>query len=387
MALLQEHEKDVRDVARPFVNQELIPLERKVENLDAEVWQRLARQAAELGFTGLGFPAEYGGVEASLTTICTVMREFGRTSHSFINRLLLAVDRTLVFGNEEQKRRWLEPALRGDCVTAFALSEPQGGSDAANLKTRAVRKSDGWVLNGQKVFTTLAPIADVVVTVVTTGQRSDGRQEVSLFLVPTDAPGFSCGGDNDKVGYRGVPQSDTFFDDCEIGDDALLGDVGGGWQMVNTWTDSVRVVQAAFCLGSAERCLDMAIDYANERVTFSAALATRQAIQWMLADSAVEWSSVLRLTRHAAELADEGKPFAFEAAMAKVAAGDMAGRVIDRAMQIFGGYGYMREYPFDLLQRDVRLVRIGGGSSEMMRLMISRDLLRGRKRLSRESFA
>jgi alkylation response protein AidB-like acyl-CoA dehydrogenase len=383
MTALSSDAKAFAEVARAFVEEDLIPLERQVEDgLPDDVWKRLVRRASELGFTGLGFPAEYGGVEAGVTVLCAVMREFGRTSHSFFERLLLSVDRTLVYGSDEQKRRWLAPAIRGDLVTAFALSEPQSGSDARNLKTRAERRGDNWVISGHKVFTTLAPIADVVVTVAMSGLDEKGRPEISVFLVPTDTPGFSCGGLNDKAGYRGVPQSDTFFDGCMVGPEALLGRVGQGWEIVGSWTGAVRLVQAAICIGSAERCLDLAIPYANERTTFGQPLASRQAIQWMLADSAIDRAAAIQLTVHAARLADEGQPYAFEASCAKVFATEMAPRVIDRAQQIFGGYGYMRDYPFDMLQRDVRLARIGGGSTEMMRILIARDLLAGRRQTS-----
>lgn len=366
----------LQEMARRFVEERLIPHERDVESgLDEAIWQDLIAESAALGLTGLRFPAEYGGGGAGLMATAVVMREFGRTSHSFITRLLLSIDTSLMFGTEEQKDRWLRPALRGELTTAFALTETESGSDAATLKTRARRSDGGWLLSGRKVFTTLARVSDLLIVVARTGDGDDHRS-LSVFAVPTGSEGVTLGAENDKVGYRGVPQSDVFLDDCYVGEDALIGCEGQGWSIVTAWTDSERLMQAAWCLGSAERALELAIGYARERVTFGAPLATRQAIQWMIADSGAQLTAIRALVSDVARRADSGLEIRASAASAKLVAAEAAGQIIDRCLQIHGGAGYMRDLPFDMLWRDVRLARIGGGTSEVMRMLISRALLR-----------
>ncbi|MGB8361511.1 MAG: acyl-CoA dehydrogenase family protein, partial [Acidimicrobiia bacterium] len=353
---------DLQAMARRFVEERLIPHEREVESgLEESVWRDLIAESATLGLTGLRFPAEYGGGGAGLMATAVVMREFGRTSHSFITRLLLSVDTSLMFGTEEQKERWLRPALAGELTTAFALTETESGSDAATLKTMGVRSDGGWVLSGRKVFTTLARVSDLLVVVARTGEGEDHRS-LSVFAVPTDSDGVTLGAENDKVGYRGVPQSDVFLDECFVPDDSLIGDEGQGWDIVTAWTDSERLMQAAWCLGSAERALELAVGYAKERKTFGAPLATRQAIQWMIADSGAQLTAIRALVSDVARRADRGLDIRTEAASAKLIAAEVSGQVIDRCLQIHGGSGYMRDLPFDMLWRDVRLARIGGGT-------------------------
>lgn len=367
----------LRQTARTFVERRLMPLEGRIEDgLDDETWRGLANECASLGLTGLPFPVEYGGGGGGMLAQATVMREFGRTTHSFISRLLMAPDPTLIFGTPEQKERYLRPACEGQLICAFGLTESESGSDAANVSTTARLENGQWVINGSKVFTTRASIADVVITIATTGPGKDGRKELSAFIVPTDSPGFSCGKNNNKVGERAVPQSDTYFDDCRIPEDHILGKVGEGWRITTSWTSIDRMDQAAYCLGSAERCLELAIAHANNRVTFGKRLSENQAIQWMIADSSIECAIAAEMLSRAARDHDAGLDVTLRAAAAKLFSAEAAGRVIDRAQQIHGGLGYMRDLPFDLLGRDVRLGRIGGGTAEMMRLIIARDAVR-----------
>lgn len=378
-----EELRSLREVARRYVDECLVPLERAVEEgLDEEVWQDLTRQCYELGLRGLWFPSEYGGGDGGALEACVVLREFGRTSHSFLERLLFSVDASLHAGTPEQCERWLRPAIRGDIVCAFGLTESEAGSDAAAVRTTATRVEGGWVINGQKVFTTLASISAVVTVIAATGATDQRRPELTAFLVPTDSDGFRCGSENDKVGFRGVPQSAIFLDDCFVPDEAVLGGVGEGWKVVTGWANQERLMQAAWCLGAAERSLDLAIDYANQRVTFGKPLGQRQAIQWMVADSVVECLAIHQMVGETARLIDAGGDPQVRSAAVKLLSAERSARVIDRAQQVFGGMGYMRDLPFDQLLRDVRLARIGGGSSEMMRLIISRDALRNQRATS-----
>lgn len=379
MAMTSEELRAIQEMCRAFVEDELIPLERLVDEkgLPEEEWERLTKVVVDLGLRGLRFPEHLGGAGGGVVATAVMMREFGRTAHSFLERLLLSVDTSLLSGSAAQQDAFLRPAIEGKTIMAFALSEPHSGSDAATVATTATRTDEGWVLDGRKVFATLAPIADVITVIARTGDREEGRNGLSAFIVTRGTPGLLLGPENDKVGYRGVPQSDVILDQCVVPHENIIGEPGDGWRITTTWTASERVMQAAWCLGSAERCLQLAADYAPRRETFGKPLSDRQAIQWMLADSALSCTAARALVTAAAEAADEGKDVAFDGACAKLFAGEMAGRVIDACQQIFGGQGYMRDYPFDMLSRDVRLSRIGGGTSEMMRMIISRSVLKG----------
>ncbi|HID89069.1 MAG TPA: acyl-CoA dehydrogenase, partial [Anaerolineae bacterium] len=280
-----------------------------------------------------------------------------------------------LFGTEEQKRKYLVPLARGEKVGAFGLTEPQAGSDAGATRTRAVRDGDHWVINGQKCFITNGSIADVVVITAKTDPEK-GTRGISAFIVEKGTPGFRPGRDEKKMGLKGSVTSELFFEDCRIPAENLLGRENEGFKQFLQTLDAGRVAISAMALGLAQGAYERALAYAKERVQFGQPIANFQAIQWMLADSATEIEAARLMVYRAAWLREQGSRFTKEAAMAKLFTTEMSERVCRRAIQIHGGYGYIREYEVERMYRDQRLCAIGEGTNEIQRLVIARHILR-----------
>ena len=374
---LTEEQEMIRKMVRDFAEKEIAPVAGEMDEKGEFPWE-IIRKMAPLGFLGLPIPEEYGGAGVDNVSFAIAMEEIARASGSIAITLdahvSLACEAILRFGSEEQKRKYLAPLARGEKLGAFALTEPEAGSDAAAIKTRAVVSGDEWVLNGQKVFITNGSIADVVVVAAVT-DPTKGHRGISNFIVEKGTPGFRPGRDEEKMGLKGSVTSQLFFEDCRVPKENLLGKEGEGFKQFLIVLDAGRIAIGAMAVGLAQAALDASIAYAKERVQFGQPIAKFQAIQWMIADMATQLDAARLLVYRAAWLKDRGVRFTREAAMAKLFASEIAERACHAAIQIHGGYGYTKDYPLERFYRDVRLCEIGEGTSEIQRLVIARQVL------------
>ena len=375
---LTDEQQMIRKMARDFAEKEIVPVAKETDAEGKFPWE-IIRKMAALGFLGLPFPEEYGGAGADNVSLAIVMEEIARVCGSTAITLdahtSLCSEPIYLFGTEAQKRKYLPKLCNGEWIGAFGLTEPGAGSDAGATKTRAVRDGNEWVINGQKCFITNGSIADVVIiTAVTDPGR--GTRGISSFIVEKGTPGFRPGRDEEKMGLKGSITSELFFEDCHIPAENLLGKENEGFKQFLVTLDGGRIAIAAMALGLAQGAFERALAYSKERVQFGQPICNFQAIQWMLADMATEIDAARLLVYRAAWLKDRGLPFTKEAAMAKLFTSEMAERVCYKAIQIHGGYGYMKEYEVERMYRDQRLCAIGEGTSEIQRLVIARQLLR-----------
>jgi alkylation response protein AidB-like acyl-CoA dehydrogenase len=374
-----EEYRMIRRMVREFAEKEIGPRAEEIDETD-QFPDDLFRRMGELGIIGLPFPERYGGSEGDYTSLVIALEEIARVSGSMAITLdaqtSLYCEPIYLFGTEEQKLRYLAPAARGEKIGAFGLTEPQAGSDAGATRTRAVRDGETgeWVINGQKNFITNGSIADFVVVTAKTDPDA-GTRGISAFIVEKGTSGFEAGRDEKKMGLKGSVTSELFFENCRIPAENLLGTENKGFKQFLTTLDAGRVAIAAMAVGLAQGALERAVAYAKEREQFGQPIASFQAIQWMIADMATEIEAARLLVYRAARLRQEGVCFTKEAAMAKLFATDMSERVCYRAIQIHGGYGYMREYEVERMYRDQRLCSIGEGTNQIQRLVISRQIL------------
>ena len=375
---LTEEQQMIRKMARDFAEKEIAPIAKETDAEEKFPWE-IIRKMAALGFLGLPFPEEYGGAGADNVSLAIVMEEIARVCGSTAITLdahtSLCCEPIYLFGSEAQKQKYLPKLCSGEWIGAFGLTEPGAGSDAGATKTRAVRDGDEWVINGQKCFITNGSIADVIViTAMTDPQR--GSRGISSFIIEKGTPGFRLGRDEEKMGLKGSVTSELFFENCRIPAENLLGKENGGFKQFLVTLDAGRIAIAAMALGLAQGAFERALAYSKERVQFGQPICNFQAIQWMLADMATELDAARLLVYRAAWLKDRGVRYTKEAAMAKLYTSEMAERVCYKAVQIHGGYGYMKEYEVERMYRDQRLCAIGEGTSEIQRLVIARQLLR-----------
>jgi acyl-CoA dehydrogenase len=368
----------LRDTIRRFVDRELEPISEKVEEED-RIPDDVVAMMADLGLFGLAIPEEYGGQGLSVLAQCIANEELSRTNACFRTRIGtnngIGSMGILIAGTEEQKRRFLPELASGRMVGAFALSEPNAGSDASRIETTAVRKGDRYVLNGTKQFITNGDIAGVY-TLMAVTDRARGPKGVSAFLVERDAPGFAVGKIEKKMGMRGSHSCELSLDDCTIPASSLLGREGDGFKIAMQVLDKGRLTMAACALGAMEKLIQLSSEYAKTRVTFGEPIANRQAIQWMLVDMAISAYAVRSAVYHAAWKLDQGERVTKEAAMVKVLATEAANKAADAAVQIHGGMGYMKGTAVERFYRDLRLTRIYEGTSEILRLIVAREMLR-----------
>lgn len=336
-------------------------------------------QLAELGLLGLAVPEEYGGSGMDAVSAALAVERIawgdGALALTVASHNSLCTAHILLFGNEEQKRRYLPRLARGEVLGAWCLTEPQAGSDAAALRTRADRRGDRYVLNGTKVFVTQGSVAGVYVVLARTGGEGPGG--ISAFVVERGTPGLRVGKKEDKLGLRASDTAEVVFEDAEVPEENRLGAEGEGYGQAMRVLEGGRIGIGAMAVGIGRAALEAAVAHAKGRVAFGKPIAEFQAVQWMLADSAVELDAAWLLVLRAAWLADQGLPFRKEASMAKLYASEAAHRAADRALQVHGGYGYIRDYPVERYYRDVRLCEIGEGTSEIQRLIVARAVLRG----------
>ncbi len=359
---------------RRFRERELMPLEQeflRAGKLLLATRLALEQKARDLGFWALDVPEEDGGAGLGNLGMCLVAEELYK--HPAMFDFGGSPEPSLYLCNDEQKQRYYFPVIRGERRSCYAFTEPSSGSDLAGIRTTAVPRGTDWVINGRKIFISHVERADFVILFVST-DRQKGAHGITCFLVDKNTPGLEISQPTPTMGDDWEPY-ELAFEDCVVPDANRLGELNGAWRIANHQLTHGRLKIAAYQLGVAQRCLDLAIDWAKQRVTFGKPIAQQQGIQWMLADSEVELQAARLLVYKAAWAADNGNHGRTDAFVAKLYATEMSQRVTDRCLQIFGGLGYSKELPIQSFYRQVRVWRIGHGTSEIHRLMIARDLL------------
>ncbi|PSL52378.1 alkylation response protein AidB-like acyl-CoA dehydrogenase [Saccharothrix carnea] len=381
---LDEEQKEIRDWVRTFVRKEVAPLEPEVlrrerlgqPGLTRDELKELQDKAKAAGFFGVLTPQEYGGMGLGALMTALLEAELGRTFVPF--RFGGYADNILFHGNEEQKQRYLLPTISGERVSCFAITEPGAGSDAKAIRTSARKEGGEWVINGEKTFITQGNEADFVMVFAVTDREKGADGGVTCFLVDRD------------MGWKSEPiptmgqwgPAALVFDNVRVPEENVLGEVGRGFNLAMQWIGQGRYLLPARALGSCERLVEMAIEQAKTRVTFGQPIAEYQAIQWMIADSAVEIEALRWLVLHAAWLVDQGADSRQAQSMAKLYGGIKANEIVDRVLQIHGGMGYTRELPIERWYRELRLLRIYEGTDEIQRRTIARNLLKGHAKVT-----
>ncbi len=379
MALDIETRDQLIETIRRFVTERLRPLEGKIAEDDA-VPDSIVAEMRDMGLFGLSIDPEYGGLGLTMEEECLVAIELGRTSPAFRSvfgtNVGIGSQGLAMFGTEEQKQRFLPSIATGELITSFALTEPEAGSDSAAVQTRARRDGDAYVLNGAKRYITNADKAGLFTVMARTDPDKPGAKGVSAFLVAADSPGLSIGKPEQKMGQHGAHVCDVIFEDVRVPADNRIGAEGEGFKVAMQVLDRGRLHIAAVCVGAAERLIADSCTYALDRKQFGKPISDFQLVQAMIADSRTEAMAARALVIETAKLRDSGASTTLEAAATKYFASEMVGRVADRAVQIFGGAGYIADYGIERFYRDVRLFRIYEGSSQIQQLIIARETLK-----------
>ena len=371
--LTEEHEM-IRKMVRDFAQNEVAPTaaERdEEERFDREIFDKMA----ELGLTGIPWPEEYGGIGSDYLAYCIAIEELSRVCAS--TGVTLSAHTSLAgwpiykFGSEDQKQKYLRPMAQGEKIGAYGLTEPGSGSDAGGMRTTAKLVGDEYVISGSKIFITNGGIADTYVVFALTDPESK-QKGTSAFIIEKDFPGFSVGKKEKKLGIRSSPTTEIIFDECRVPKENLLGKEGEGFKIAMMTLDGGRNGIAAQAVGIAQGALDAAVDYAKERVQFGKPISAQQGIGFKLADMATGVEASRLLTYQAAWLESVGLPYGKESAMSKLFAGDTAMKVTTEAVQVFGGYGYTKDYPVERYMRDAKITQIYEGTQEIQKLVISR---------------
>jgi acyl-CoA dehydrogenase len=368
----------LRQETRRLVDRELRPRTLEIER-ERRLPDELVAQLRELGYFGLTIPEEYGGQGLSTLAHLVVQEELGR-AHAAFNMLIsgnngIGVMALVLHGSDAQKKRWLPRLASGEWIAAFALTEPNAGSDAQAIEARAVRRGDRWVLNGTKHYISRGDVAQLVTVFAVTDAKLRARGGITAFVIEKGTPGFRVARIQDSMGSDVVKQAELVFEDCEVGDDAVVGEVGQGFTTAMRTLDLGRLSLAARCLGTMEELLALSAEHARNRVQFGKPIAEQQAIQHMLADTAVDIAMLRPALYQAAERRDGGERVTQEAAMVKLFASEALGRAADRAVQIHGGMGFMRDCAVEGIYREARMMRIVEGTSEIQRLLIARGVI------------
>ena len=379
MALDLETRNQLIETIRRFVAERLRPMEAQTAD-DNLVPDEIVAEMRDLGLFGLSIPEEFGGLGLSMEEECLVGVELGRTSPAFRSvigtNVGIGSQGLVMFGTDEQKARWLPGVASGEIITSFALTEPEAGSDSAAVQTRAVLDGDAYVLNGSKRFITNAGKAHLFTVMARTNPDVKGGSGVSAFLVPRDLPGLTVGKSEKKMGQQGAHIHDVIFENVRVPVENRLGGEGEGFKVAMQVLDRGRLHISSVCVGVAERLIADCVAYANERKQFGKPIAEFQLIQGMIADSKTEALAARALMLETARKRDAAETVTLEAAATKYYASEMVGRVADRAVQIFGGAGYVADYGVERLYRDVRIFRIYEGTSQIQQAIIARDTLK-----------
>ena len=376
---LSEDQRALKQTVREYAEAEIAP--------HAAEWDRTAffpsstiRQLGVLGVMGLPFPEQYGGLSAGTLSMAIALEELARVDSSVAITVAASVSLggapLLTFGTEAQKQRWLVPLARGETIGAFASTEPGMGSDVQGLQTKASQENGEWVINGTKAYITNAgtELSSFVTTTAITGERAPGKPEVSTLIVPVDAPGFAPQRPYDKMGWHASDTRELAYQDCRVSADALLGERGAGARIFLTTLDGGRIGVGAMGVGLAQGCLDHSLRWANQRCAFGQPIARYQAVSFELADLKTRIAAARALVYRAAALKDAGQPCTEAAAQAKLFASELAVHAANVAMQVHGGYGYMEESAIPRYYRDAKILTIGEGTSEILKLVIARQM-------------
>ena len=375
MILSEEHQM-IRDALRSFAQERLAP--------NAARWDREhhfpkeeLKELAALGAFGVAVPEQYGGAGLDYVSLALVLEEIaagdGGTSTIISVNNCPVCSIAMMYANEEQKQRWLRPLAQGELLGAFALTEPHTGSDAAALRTTATRDGDSYVINGTKQFITSGKFGDVAIVMAVT-DKAAGKKGISAFWVPTDTPGYIVAGIEHKMGQHSSDTAQIVFDNCRIPAANLIGEEGMGYKIALSGLEGGRIGIASQSVGMARAAYEAALAYAKERESFGKPIFEHQAVQFRLAEMAMKIEAARQLILHAASMKDAGLPCLKEAAMAKLFASEMAERVVSDAMQVFGGYGYVADFPVERIYRDVRVCQIYEGTSDIQKILIARAL-------------
>lgn len=370
--------EEIRAVMRRFTDKVLEPIALEIDQT-GEVPTRAYDVLREQGYLGMRLPQEFGGGGHDLLTYCLALEEFSR-SHRVFTLILdstsglnpIAISK---FGTSAQKEKYVAKLASGQFSAAFALTEPGAGSDAQAISTKANAVQGGWLLNGQKHWISGAHKADVLLVLAVNDPKLKAKGGITAFLVDKDTPGFNITRVDTTMGSEAIKLAEITFDNCFVPEDAVLGEIGFGFKIAMDSLNSGRLGVACSCIGAAQRLLEMSVAHAKERSTFGKPLSDRQAIQWMLADSATELTLAKTLTYETLRQVQAGKHVGSATSMSKLYCSEMVGRVADRAVQIHGGMGIVKGYPVERFYRDIRHYRVGEGASEIQRLLIARDLL------------
>jgi acyl-CoA dehydrogenase len=380
VALDTETRDHLIDTVRRFVRETCVPLEAKVAE-DDRIPDAVIAQMRELGLFGLSIPEEFGGLGLTMEEEVLVAMELGHTSPAFRSAIGTNVgigsQGVVMFGTDAQKREWLPKLASGELVASFALTEPGAGSDAASLKTTAIRDGDHYVVNGTKRFITNANRAGMFTLMARSDPSRKGAGGISAFIVPAATKGISVGKPEKKMGQQGAHICDVVFEDARVPASCRLGEEGEGFKVAMQVLDRGRLHISGVCVGVAQRLIGESVNYAREREQFGQRIGDFQLIQGMLADSQTEAYAARCMVLDAAKRRDSGQNVTMESACAKYYASEMVGRVADRAVQIFGGAGYVADYGIERFYRDVRIFRIYEGTSQVQQLVIARNLLKG----------
>jgi alkylation response protein AidB-like acyl-CoA dehydrogenase len=375
---LTQDQKMVQEMVRGFAEREVKPVASEMDRR-GQFPHELVKKLGDLGLMGAFMPPEYGGSGMDLVSYVLAMEEISRAWASL--GVMMTVNNSLVcdpihrFGTEPQKQRYLAPLARGERLGCYALTEPGAGSDAGAIKTRARKEKSGYTLNGNKIFITNGKQADIAIVYAVTSP-DQGKHGISAFLVEKGTQGFVVGKLEDKMGLRSSDTAELIFQDCHVPAENLLGVENEGFKIALNTLDGGRIGIAAQSLGIAQACLEEATRYAKERHQFGKPIGEFEAIRFMLADMAMEIQAARLLTYRAAQHKEEGQKVTLHAAQAKLLASEMANRVAYKAVQIFGGYGYIKEFPVERYYRDARITTLYEGTSEIQRLVIARELLK-----------
>jgi alkylation response protein AidB-like acyl-CoA dehydrogenase len=375
---LTEEQKQLQSAVRAFAEGEIAP---HVSEWDekSEFPHEVVKKLGEMGLLGVIFPEALGGAGMGYVEYVLAIEELSRVDGSVgiivAAHNSLCTNHIMLGGNDEQRKRWIPKLASGQWLGAWGLTEPGSGSDAGGARTTAVRKGNGWVLNGSKTFITNGGHANCAVVLAVTDKEKGTRGGISAFVVEKGTNGFRAGRKENKLGLRASDTSELIFEDCEIPAENLIGKEGDGFKDAMRVLDGGRISIAALSLGMARGALDAAMKYAQERRQFGKAISEFQAIQFKLANMATELDAAWLLTMRAAQMKDDGKKVTMESAMAKLYASEAACRICDEGLQIHGGYGFIKDYPAEKFYRDVRLCPIGEGTSEIQRMVIARELL------------
>jgi len=381
---LSHEQKMLVETVREFIVSELQPLEEEIEHsgmLDHDLAEDIKKKSLQLGLFAMNVPKTFGGVGLSTLDWILAEEQFGHTTDILIRRAFGNVYDILFEGTQEQVERWLLPCVRGDRVFSVAFTEPEAGSDAASIRTRAVKNSGGWCISGKKHFISDGAFSDFfVITAVTDPEQ--GHRGISTFIIDKNTPGVTVGRDQPMMGLRGTSHVELFFDEVQLGPEHLLGEEGRGLMLALETLGRIRLAQVcARAVGKATKIFQLSTEFASQRTQFGQTLDQFQQIQQMLADSAIEINAARLAVLQTAWEADQGKDVKARISMAKVQASETLGRVADRGVQIFGGLGYCKDLPMERYFRDSRIYRIYDGTSEIHRTVVSKALSRGENSL------